>query len=134
MGRRKREPKFSKARYEYVCITCGKKISKGEKYVVFTYISDYLKEAFKELTKYYAWANPFEVFISLRFCSGRCYRKWERIDEINYHDYPEVKERIHKLEIVARNRRLKGWKNWVVYKKILEPFDNRWKVREEGTK
>jgi len=127
---RRSNAKFVKGLKNYQCFTCRKKIPKGTRHVTCTHASQYLKEAWKELTKYYARANIFEVFISLRFCSGRCYRQWTRIHKSDYKDHLDMQARLHTIELETRDRRLEGWKNWKTWQEVFKPLDNRWRVRE----
>jgi len=131
MGSKKREPKVLKGRKDYKCLTCNKLITKGTEHLCHTHLSKYLKEAFLKLTRYYVWAKVFESFISLRFCSNRCYRLWTLMHEDNYKDNLEVGKRFMEIVISTRDRRLQGWKDWKVWKEVFEPLNNRFRVYEE---
>lgn len=129
--RRKNNAKFVKGLKDYQCFNCGKEIPRGARHVSEAHVSKYLGEAWKELTKYHPRAKIYEVFISLRFCSGRCYRQWERIHKSDYEDHPKMKARLHDIEIATRNRRLEGWKNWKTWQEVFKPLDDRYRVRGE---
>jgi len=122
------EAKFSTAKKEYTCLTCCNVISKDSKYVTCNHFSKELAEAWEELTKYRPWAKKFECFVSLKFCSGRCYRAWERAHKENYKDAKDLHKRYIDLVITARDRRTKNWKDWVIWKEIFTPLDDRWRI------
>jgi len=121
------EAKYSLAKKDYICLTCCKEIPKESKYVTCNHFSKELAESWEELTKYKPWAKKFESFISLKFCSGRCYRIWERHHKENYKDAQDLHQRYIDLVIAARDRRIKGWKDWKIWQEVFQPLDNRWR-------
>lgn len=122
-------PRLVKARKEYECLVCQKKVEIGQKYVCFSHRSQYLKEAFEELTKFKAWVKFVEILVSLRFCSGGCYRLWYRKHfQEEYTEAGELRKRYFILIREVRDRRLKGWKDWKVWKEVFEPLDNKWRL------
>lgn len=116
------EPKFTKAKKEYSCLICEKKIKRGTRHIVFSHSSPYLRKAWEKLTKFYPQEKIVETFISLRFCSGRCYRFWLRLYKTNYEGYTSIWKKVHKLEVEALKRRAEGWKQWKIWKEILDPL------------
>lgn len=133
MPRKKIEAKIVKAAKEYHCLTCNKIIVKGQKHLVFIYRSDYLKKAFEKLTKFHIWIKIFEAFISLRFCSNKCYRLWTKFEALHYfiENSKPVEKRLRALERTALERRFKNWKDWKTWQEIFRPFDSCWRVENE---
>lgn len=128
MTKEKIKPRIVKARKDYVCLTCCKEIPKGTSYLLYPYLSSYLCEAWREVTKFEPWVKVFEGIISLRFCSGRCFRRFLRLSKEGFKGSEDLRKRYMTLVISTRDRRLKGWTAWRIWHEIFKPLDKKWRI------